>query len=338
MRLFFRVLLLLCLLAASAVGFALFVPKDTHGFRVAITQGQGMAAVSRTLANNGIVYHRYAVLVSAYLQGAQNKLKTGVYHLPSSVSAWQLVEYLSDAKPERSIVQVVEGSTFAQMRRVINANPNLRHDTQDLTDAQLLAKIDEHAISNNPEGLFFPDSYETDIGSSDFAVYQLAYKTLQKQLQTVWDDRSPNLPYKNPYELLIMASIIEKETGHPDDRSNVAAVFVNRLHKNMRLQTDPTVIYGMGEAYQGNIRKADLQRDTPYNTYTRNGLPPTPIALVGKEALLAATHPSTEEYLYFVSRMDGSGKSQFSHHLNEHNTAVRQYILKKTPENKSNKP
>lgn len=152
---------------------------------------------------------------------------------------------------------------------------------------------------------------------------------MQRRLNEAWAGRQDGLPYKNPYEMLIMASLIEKETGHEADRDHVASVFVNRLKIGMRLQTDPSVIYGMGAAYKGKIRKADLRRDTPYNTYTRGGLPPTPIALPGKAALDAAAHPSGEKYLYFVSKMDGTGLSQFSHDLTEHNAAVRKYILKK---------
>ena len=152
---------------------------------------------------------------------------------------------------------------------------------------------------------------------------------MQSRLKDAWEGRQDGLPYKTPYEMLIMASLIEKETAHEDDRAHVASVFVNRIEAGMRLQTDPTVIYGMGDAYKGKIRKADLRRDTPYNTYTRDGLPPTPIALPGKAALEAAAHPSAEKYLYFVSKMDGTGLSQFSHTLNEHNAAVRKYILKK---------
>ena len=152
---------------------------------------------------------------------------------------------------------------------------------------------------------------------------------MQRELNKAWEAKQANLPYQKPYDLLIMASLVEKETAHEDDRSDVAAVFRNRLAKGMRLQTDPAVIYGMGAAYQGKIRKADLQRDTPYNTYTRTGLPPTPIALPGRAALQAAANPADSDYLYFVSRMDDTGRSQFSRTLDEHNAAVQKYILKK---------
>ena len=215
------------------------------------------------------------------------------------------------------------------MRNIIDNTADIRHDTRGWSNEKLLQAIDPDAPSSNPEGLFFPDSYEIDADSSDLQLYRLAYRTMQQRLHAAWDERQSGLPYQNPYELLIMASLVEKETGHEADRRHVAAVFVNRLAIGMRLQTDPTVIYGMGSRYQGRIRKADLQRDTPYNTYTRTGLTPTPIALPGRAALEAAAHPSTEKYLYFVSKMDGTGLSQFSHNLDEHNAAVRKYILKR---------
>ena len=218
---------------------------------------------------------------------------------------------------------------FAQMRRIINQNTLLRHDTKNWSDKELMQKIASEPVSDNPEGLFFPDTYEVAADSSDVTVYRAAYRAMQENLQAAWESRADNLPYKTPYELLIMASLIEKETAHEEDRRDVAAVFRNRLATNMRLQTDPAVIYGMGSAYNGKIRRADLQRDTPYNTYTRYGLTPTPIALPGRAALDAAAQPSDSKFLYFVSRMDGTGKSQFSHTLEEHNAAVKQYILKK---------
>ncbi|MEL0543405.1 endolytic transglycosylase MltG, partial [Neisseria gonorrhoeae] len=226
-------------------------------------------------------------------------------------------------------VQIIEGSRFSHMRKVIDATPDIGHDTKGWSNEKLMAEVAPDAFSGNPEGQFFPDSYEIDAGGSDLQIYQTAYKAMQRRLNEAWAGRQDGLPYKNPYEMLIMASLIEKETGHEADRDHVASVFVNRLKIGMRLQTDPSVIYGMGAAYKGKIRKADLRRDTPYNTYTRGGLPPTPIALPGKAALDAAAHPSGEKYLYFVSKMDGTGLSQFSHDLTEHNAAVRKYILKK---------
>jgi len=281
---------------AAVVAALLFVPKDNgKPYRITITKNQGISSVSRKLAQDGIVYNRYVLVAATYVMG----------------------------------VQILEGARFAQMRRIIDNTADIAHDTRGWSDEKLMAEVAPDALSSNPEGQFFPDSYEIDAGGSDLQIYKIAYRKMRENLQEAWDDRQSGLPYKNPYEMLIMASLIEKETAHEDDRAHVAAVFVNRLNIGMRLQTDPTVIYGMGDAYKGRIRKADLQRDTPYNTYTRSGLTPTPIALPGKAALEAAGHPSDEKYLYFVSKMDGTGLSEFSHNLSEHNAAVRKYILKK---------
>lgn len=323
--------LLLAMVLLAALPFVLiFVPKNNgDAYRLVIEKGQGMSAVSQKLAQENQIFSRHVLLLAAYLNGSQHQLMAGSYRLPAQLSAWDLVQKLREQRPDTVRVQILEGMRFAQMRRIINQTQNIRHDTLNLSDEALLQKIAPDAPSSNPEGLFFPDSYEIDANASDMQLFELAYKNMKRELQAAWDKRDTSLPYKTPYELLIMASLIEKETAHEEDRRDVAAVFRNRLVIGMRLQTDPTVIYGMGDAYQGKIRRADLQRDTPYNTYTRNGLTPTPIALPSRAALDAAANPSSSKYLYFVSRMDGTGKSQFSHTLDEHNAAVRQYILKK---------
>lgn len=323
--------LLLAMVLLAALPFVLmFVPKNNgDAYRLVIEKGQGMSAVSQKLAQENQIFSRHVLLLAAYLNGSQHQLMAGSYRLPAQLSVWDLVQKLREQRPDTVRVQILEGMRFAQMRRIINQTQNIRHDTLNLSDEALLQKIAPDAPSSNPEGLFFPDSYEIDANASDIQLFELAYKNMQRELQAAWDKRDTSLPYKTPYELLIMASLIEKETAHEEDRRDVAAVFRNRLAIGMRLQTDPTVIYGMGDAYQGKIRRADLQRDTPYNTYTRNGLTPTPIALPSRAALDAAANPSSSKYLYFVSRMDGTGKSQFSHTLDEHNAAVRQYILKK---------
>lgn len=328
-KLFKWLLCLLFMLAALWAGL-LFAPKNNdQAYRLRVEKGQGVSAVGRKLADDHAIYNRHALLAAAYLLGIQNKLHSGTYRLPKRVSAWQILQRLRGGRPDTITVRIPEGFRFAQMRNIINNTADIKHDTSGWSNEKLLQEIDAAPLSSNPEGLFAPDTYEIDAESSDLQLYRLSYRTMQNRLQAAWDERQSGLPYKNPYELLIMGSLIEKETGHPDDRRHVSAVFVNRLAIGMRLQTDPTVIYGMGSRYQGRIRKADLQRDTPYNTYTRAGLTPTPIALPGKAALEAAAHPSSEKYLYFVSRMDGTGLSQFSHNLDEHNAAVRQYILKR---------
>lgn len=314
------------LIIAAAFAALLFIPKGHDGgYRLKVGRGQSMAAVGRRLADDGVVYNRTVLLAAVYLSG-NKPVRAGSYRLPPRLSAWQLAKRLQ-GKPDTVTVRIIEGMRFAQMRKIVNETDDLEHDTMALGDRVLLRKIDPKGNHTHPEGLFAPDTYEVETGGSDFQVYQMAYAAMQKNLKRAWEKRNPSLPYKTPYEMLTMASIIEKETGRPADRRHVSAVFVNRLNIGMRLQTDPAVIYGMGGKYQGKIRKADLQEDTPYNTYTRNGLPPTPISLPGRAALEAAAHPSDAKYLYFVSKMDGSGESVFSYTLEEHNAAVRRYIL-----------
>lgn len=323
-------LLVFLLAVIAAVAALLFVPKDNgKTYRVKVAKNQGISSVSRKLADDDLIYNRHVLMLAAYATGMHNQLKAGTYRMQAKASAWDVLQKLRSGRPDTVSVKIVEGMRFATMRKIINETESIQHDTAQWSDEKLMAEIAPDAMNPNPEGQFFPDSYEIDADSSDIQIYRLAYKTMQRELSAAWDERQSGLPYKNPYELLIMADIIEKETGHPADRAHVSSVFKNRLAIGMRLQTDPTVIYGMGAAYQGKIRKADLRRDTPYNTYTRAGLTPTPIALPGKAALEATAHPSTEKYLYFVSRMDGTGLSQFSHTLDEHNAAVRKYILKK---------
>lgn len=318
------------LILAAVYAALLFVPKNNgNTFQVKVEKGQGIAAVSRRLADNDKIYSRWVLLSAAFLTGKHNNLVSGSYRINGKASAWDILSRLAHSNPDTVSVQIIEGMRFAQMRRIIDQTAHIRHDTAGLSDAELLKAIGPAAAEQHPEGLFFPDSYEISAESGDLQIYQAAYRKMQTELQKAWASRQVGLPYQTPYELLIMASIIEKETAHEDDRRHVSAVFRNRLNIGMRLQTDPTVIYGIGKNYTGRLRKADLQRDNPYNTYTRNGLTPTPIALPGSAALHAAAHPSDAQYLYFVSRMDGTGKSQFSHTLNEHNAAVRRYILKK---------
>ncbi|WP_338809005.1 endolytic transglycosylase MltG [Neisseria leonii] len=330
MKKLFSLFLILILTAAALFALLLFLPKNNgQAVRLKVEKGQGISGVSRQLAEQNAVYSRYVLVAGAYLTGIQNRLRSGNYRLPPEVSSWDILRRLKSGRPDTVTVRIIEGMRFVQMRRIIDETADLRHDTLGWTDEKLLAAVDPQTGSRHPEGLFAPDSYEIDTGASDLQVYRLAYRKLQRNLKEAWDDRQSGLPYQTPYELLIMASIIEKETAHPDDRRLVSAVFANRLKIGMRLQTDPTVIYGMGSSYRGRIRKADLRRDTPYNTYTRAGLPPTPIALPGRAALEAAAHPANADYLYFVSRMDSTGKSQFSRTLDEHNAAVRRYILKR---------
>jgi UPF0755 protein len=224
-------------------------------------------------------------------------------------------------------VTLIEGWTFRQFRAALDKHANLEHTTAGLTDRQvlqMLADAEQKTLDFvHPEGMFFPDTYLFAKKSKDIEVLRRAWRAMEKNLDQAWEQRASGVPYKTRYEALIMASIVEKETGRASDRPTIAGVFVNRLRKGMLLQTDPTVIYGMGEAYEGNIRKRDLQTDTPYNTYTRGGLPPTPIAMPGLASLAAALNPAPTKAIFFVAR--GDGTSEFSETLEAHNRAVNKY-------------
>jgi UPF0755 protein len=221
-------------------------------------------------------------------------------------------------------VTFIEGWTFRQMRNELNRHDGVRHIGMSLSDAEILRRIG--AEESHPEGLFFPDTYYFSSNMSDLDILSRAYQAMRQKLKHAWESRASGLPYASPYEALIVASIVEKETGKVDERGQIASVFLNRMRIGMRLQTDPTVIYGMGNQFDGNLRKQDLQNDTPYNTYTRSGLPPTPIAMPGMESIEAALHPATNNgYMYFVGKGDGS--HVFSRTLAEHNRAVSRYQL-----------
>jgi UPF0755 protein len=253
--------------------------------------------------------------------GRASKIKAGSYEIEEGITALALLDKLTRGDVTMSEIVLVEGKTFRQLRTAINEHPDLAHDSAKMTDMQIQTRLG--AKEPHPEGLFFPDTYLFSKGSSDFDVLRRAYRAMQPKLATVWERRESTLPLNTPYELLILASIVEKETGVPADRPQIAAVFANRLRRGMLLQTDPTVIYGLGEKFDGNLRKIDLLTDTPWNTYTRPGLPPTPIAIPGLASLQAAAKPPPSDMLYFVARGDGS--SEFSATLDEHNTAVAKY-------------
>lgn len=292
---------------------------DTIPFTV--SAGSGVRGAAQELARSGVPVQPVLLEALARLTGKGGRIKAGSYELEAGTSPQRLIEQLVRGEFAQHSLVVIEGWTFRQMRQAVAENAALKHDTANLSDAELLAKV--APAYQQPEGLFFPDTYLFAKGASDLQIYKRAHALMQKKLDEGWANRSPDLPYKTPYEALVMASIVEKETGQKADRDLIAGVFVNRLRKGMLLQTDPTVIYGMGERYRGNIRKRDLQTDTPYNTYTRAGLPPTPIALPGAAALAAALNPARTDALYFVARGDGS--SHFSGSLTEHNQAVNKY-------------
>jgi UPF0755 protein len=233
----------------------------------------------------------------------------------------QLLSKLARGDVTQGELTLVEGWTFRQWRARMDQHPDLQHHTSGLSEADLAARLGIEG--ERIEGWLFPDTYLFDKQSSDLELLTRAHRAMKNKLDAAWLERAADLPYKTPYDALIMASIVEKETGRHSDRPLVASVFVNRLRKDMLLQTDPTVIYGLGDAFDGNLRKRDLQGFTPYNTYLRRGLPPSPIAMPGQASLQAALHPATNEVLYFVARGDGS--SEFSRTLEEHNKAVNKY-------------
>lgn len=327
MKWFLRAALTALLLLCAWLVWVVWLPVDlpTTPYNLTIGPSRTLSQVARSLEQDGLIKNRLVMVVLARLDGSERKIKAGLYRLDGPVSMWAILQRLSQGRPDEASVTVIEGWTFHQFREQLDRSPDLQHQTRGWSDAQLLDSIG--ADVPQAEGLFFPSTYYFMPGSSDLELYRRAYQTMQQHLDQAWQTRSSVVPVNSPYQLLILASLIEKETARDQDRVMVAAVFVNRLKQKMRLQTDPSVIYGLGSAYDGHIGKADLKRDTPYNTYMRDGLTPTPIALPGAASLEAAAHPADSRALYFVSRGDGS--SYFSETLAEHNGAVRKYILKK---------
>ncbi|WP_426105967.1 endolytic transglycosylase MltG [Massilia sp. TSP1-1-2] len=287
----------------------------------AITPGSGVGVASQQIAKAGVPVNPFMFSMLARITRNASKIKAGAYELKPGATPRSLIAQLVRGEFAQESLTIIEGWTFRQMRAAVAANKSLNHDTAELSDKELMAKISTEYKA--PEGLFFPDTYLFAKGSSDLKIYKQSHALLMERLAAAWAKRDASLPYKTPYEALIMASIVEKETGQKSERAMIAGVFVNRLKQGMMLQTDPTVIYGMGESYSGNIRKKDLEADTPYNTYAHVGLPPTPISLPGVQSLAAALGPAKTEALYFVSRGDGSSK--FSDNLPDHNKAVNQY-------------
>ncbi|MGE0873961.1 MAG: endolytic transglycosylase MltG [Burkholderiales bacterium] len=261
-------------------------------------------------------------LLARALDRAQD-IKAGSYEITAGVTPLQLLDKLTRGDVTQAELRLIEGWTFRQVRAALDASPDLGHDTAGLAAAEILSRLGASEL--HPEGLFFPDTYLFARGSSDLGVLRRAHAAMQRHLAREWEARDPGVPYASAYEALIMASVVEKETGLAAERGRIAGVLVNRLRIGMRLQVDPSVIYGLGDSFDGNLRKVHLLTDGPYNTYTRAGLPPTPIAMPGLESLRAALRPGKTSALYYVSRGDGS--SQFSRSLEEHNRAVRKYQL-----------
>jgi UPF0755 protein len=310
---------------AAVAGFAYWSkqPITTQEPVIAFTvlPGSGVSVASQQIVAAGVPVNPYLFSFLARVTQKASRIKAGSYELKPGTTPRRLIEQLVRGEFAQESLTIIEGWTFKQMRQAVAGSKGLRHDTADMSDKELMQKIAPDFKA--PEGLFFPDTYLFAKGSSDLQIYKQAHAMLMSHLNTAWSKRDPSLPYANPYQALVMASIVEKETGQKTERALIAGVFVNRLKLGMLLQTDPTVIYGMGDKYDGKIRKKDLETDTPYNTYTRVGLPPTPIALPGVQSLEAALGPAKTEALYFVSR--GDGTSKFSGNLIDHNRAVNQF-------------
>ena len=317
----------LALLAAAGYG-AWYVNTPVRfaapAVEVEIPPGTGFRGAIGRLQQAGIGLgpRRFEILARAL--GQDQDIKAGFYGLAAPMTPLQLLDKLRRGEVLQAEIQVLEGWTFRELRAALDGSAQLRHDTARMANAELLKRIG--ATESHPEGLFFPDTYVVARGASDLALLRHAYRTMQRHLAREWPGRAAESPYRTPYEALIMASIVEKETGRAEERGQVAAVLVNRLRIRMALQADPTVIYGLGEEFDGNLKKVHLRADSPYNTYTRRGLPPSPIALPGLASLRAALRPAQSDALYYVSR--GDGTSQFSRTLREHNRAVSKYQLK----------
>jgi UPF0755 protein len=324
-----RLKLLFLLASATVLGFCGWVlwfalsPIEIAAPTVefSIRPGSTLRGATRQIIEAGLPMPAWKFILLARANGASAEVKAGSYQVSAGVTPLLLIRKIMRGEYAQVDILFVEGWNFRQMREALNAHVDLKHDSASLSEAQIMAKLGAPEVL--PEGMFFPDTYVFAKGSSDLAVLARARRAMKKQLESAWAERAPDLPMTDPYEALILASLVEKETGRSSDRAMIAAVFANRLRLRMKLQTDPSVIYGMGERFDGNLRKRDLVTDTPFNTYTRRGLPPHPIAMPGLASLAAVMHPAKTDALYFVSR--GDGTSEFSRTLVDHNRAVAKY-------------
>jgi UPF0755 protein len=297
------------------------LPIEPAPKTISVTPGMHLKSLSAMLEREGVIGNAQVFWLLGRVLGRGATLKVGIYTLDRPLTPLLLLGKIERGEVSLAVVQFIEGWNWREVRAALAAQPMLRNDSAGMSDAELLQAIG--AEETHPEGLLFPDTYFFAPHSSDIQVLRRAYRLQREKLMAAWETRAPGLPYRTPYEALIMASIVEKETGAAFERPLIAGVFVNRLKLRMRLQTDPTVIYGLGVRFDGNLRRVDLQTDTPYNTYTRAGLPPTPIAMPSEAAIRAALSPGKTDALYFVSR--GDGTHVFSSNLDAHNRAVNRY-------------
>ena len=338
MKFILKVVLPLLLLIIGALGFYVYtqfeqfrqteLSQDIASFE--IKKGSHIRRVAKSLKSKGILNSDnsdlYFVLL-AKLNKQDNKIKAGEYALKKGMNPDDLLNHFTKGKTLQYQTRIPEGGTFKELVKLIKADKNLKQTLTDADYSNIMQKLKTKYQHHQPEGWFFPDTFSYPRGTTDLQFLQRAHNAMLKVLNDQWENRKPFKGVDTPYDALILASIIEKETGNSKDRTKIARVFINRLQKDMMLQTDPTVIYGMGDSYKGNIRKKDLKKDTPYNTYTRKGLPPTPIATPGLASIKAVFAPADGQILYFVSKQTGDGTSHFSKTYKEHRKAVIKYLL-----------
>ncbi|MGH8211161.1 MAG: endolytic transglycosylase MltG [Steroidobacteraceae bacterium] len=324
-------LVVLVLFAGAAAGgyywlqYEFFAPGPSQApIRIQVDQGSSVRGVLTRLAGRGALTNVRAVELYLRVHGRRPNVHFGMYEIPAAASAAQILELFEQGRVILEQLTVIEGSTFADFRRELDQHAAVTHSLAGKSAAEVMIAIGHPG--EDPEGRFFPDTYRFAARTTDHDILVLAYNAMQKLLDSAWQQRSPGLPFDTAYKALILASIVEKETSLAAERPRIAGVFVSRLRKGMRLQSDSTVIYGLGENYDGDIRTRDLLTDTAYNSYTRSGLPPTPIALPGRESILAALHPLDTGELYFVAT--GEGGHHFSKTLEEHNEAVKEYLAR----------
>lgn len=304
------------------------IPLATSPLDFSVRVGSTARSAAMQIRAQGAALSPRGFYWLARLSGEGTQLKAGSYEITAGTTPWQLLRKMARGDESLLALSIPEGWTFARMREAMETAPGLVHDATGLSDADIMRAVGAPA-GRPPEGWFFPDTYLYAPGSSELALLGRAYRAMRARLDAAWDARAPDLPLSAPAQALTLASIVEKETGRPEDRARVAAVFINRLRAGMPLQSDPTIIYALGPSYDGRLHRQDLHFSSPYNTYEHGGLPPGPIALPGEAALRAVLHPAPGRALYFVARGDGS--SAFSDTLMQHNAAVDKYILKKTP-------
>lgn len=335
MKALLRVFLVLVIVGILGAGAATWWAQRWLGLPLAhlqspqafeVPRGASFRAVANTLAQRGVMDQPLVWQLWARATRQAGELKAGEYQLNPGLTPRGLLDLLRSGNVILHSITFIEGSTIRDVRKMLNANSAIKPTLRDKTDDELMAALDEPGV--HPEGEFFPDTYRFPRGTSDLEILKIAHQRMRSELDSAWNARASDLPLASAYEALILASIVEKESALPRERPLIAGVFVERLRRGMRLQTDPTVIYGMLDTYDGNIRRADLLRDTPYNTYTRPGLPPTPITLPSIGSLHAATQPEMSGAIFFVATGDPDGSHYFSKTLSEHDAAVKRYLQK----------